>query len=197
MKCFVDHCIATYECESLNATKNHCTYGDIEMSNEMSKKVPIALLEIFIVVAIVLIIAIFIQGTSNETVTPSQPLNSQQVNTLDDESDSHFMSSKLYSGPFAILNGSYGVDDTAFFIGSDISQGSKGDILFIRPDGEIHHTLQFDGSKQAVNHYFTPVSSNDLKECQDCKFFGTWEIVFRPIEENFYPPIQFEVEDNR
>ena len=166
------------------------------MSNEMSKKVPMALLGIFIAVAIVLIVAIYIQGTNDETTT-TQPPKLQHVNTSGDESDSSYMSSDLYSGPFAILDESYGVNDTVFFIGSDISLDSKGDILFIRPDGEVHHTLYFDGSQQAVNHYFIPVSSSDLKECQDCEFFGTWEIAFRPIEGSFYSPIHFEVEDNR
>ena len=167
------------------------------MSNEMSKKVPMVLLGIFIVIAIILIVSISIQGTNDETVIPTQPLNSQHGDTLDDESASPYLSSESYSGPFAILNDSYGVDDTVFFIGSDISLDSKGDILFIRPDAEVHHVLYFDGSQQAVNHYFTPVSSRDLKECQDCEFFGTWEIAFRPIEGSFYPPIHFEVEDDR
>ncbi len=167
------------------------------MSNEMSKKVPMALLGIFIVIAIAVIIAITLQGTDDETVTSTQPPNSQHVNTLGDESDSRYLSSQLYSGPFAILNESYGVDDTVFFIGSEISQDSKGDIFFIRPDGEIHHTLYFDGSQQAVNHYFMPVSSSDLKECSDCEFFGTWEIAFRPIEGSFYSSMYFEVEDDR
>ena len=167
------------------------------MSNEMSKKTPMVLLGIFIVVAIVLVVSISIKYTSDETVTPMQPMNSQHGDTLGDENDSHYLSSKSYSGPFAILNDSYGVDDTVFFIGSDISQGSKGEIFFIRPDSEIHHTLYFDGSQQAVNHYFIPVSSSDLKECSDCEFFGTWGIAFRPIEGDFYSPMYFEVEDNR
>ena len=167
------------------------------MSNEMSKKVPMVLLGIFIVIAIILIVSIFIQGANDETVIPTQPLNSQHGNTLGDESASPYLSSESYSGPFAILNDSYGVDDTVFFIGSDISLDSKGGILFIRPDGEVHHVLYFDGSQQAVNHYLTPVSSSDLKECQECEFFGTWEIAFRPIEGSFYSPIHFEVEDDR
>jgi hypothetical protein len=184
-------------CESLNAAKNHLKCGDVKMSNEMSKKVPMALLGIFIAIAIVLIVSISIQETSTETVIPTQPPNSQHINTSGDESDSRYLSSTSYSGPFAILDDSYGVDDTVFFIGSDISLDSKGDIFFVRPDGEVHHTLYFDGSQQAVNHYFMPVSSSDLKECPDCEFFGTWEIAFRPIDGNFYSSMYFEVEDDR
>ena len=167
------------------------------MSSEKSKKGPKAVLGILIIIAIAVIIVITIQGTNDETVTSTQPLNSQHVDTSSDESASPYLSSKSYSGPFAILNDSYGVDDTVFFIGSDISLDSKGGILFMRPDGEVHHVLYFDGSQQAVNHYFTPVSSSDLKECQDCEFFGTWEIAFRPAEGSFYSSIHFEVEDDR
>jgi hypothetical protein len=167
------------------------------MSKEMSKKVPIALLGIFIVIAIVLIVAIVVQDTNDDTFTSTQPMNSQHVNTSGDGNSDPYLSSKSYSGPFAILEDSYGVDDTVFFIGSDISLDSKGGILFIRPDGEIHHVLYFDGSQQAVNHYFTPVSSSDLKECPDCEFFGTWEIAFRSVEGIFYTSIHFEVEDDR
>lgn len=167
------------------------------MSSEKSKKAPKAVLGILTAIAIVIIITISIQGTNDENVTSTQPLNSQHNDTLGDESASPYLSSESYSGPFAILNDSYVVDDTVFFIGSEISLDSKGDILFIRPDGEVHHVLYFDGSQQAVNHYFTPVSSSDLKECPDCEFFGTWEIAFRPTEGSFYSSIHFEVEDDR
>ncbi|QMU54677.1 MAG: hypothetical protein GKS07_07225 [Nitrosopumilus sp.] len=167
------------------------------MSSENSKTAPIAILGILIATAIVVIAVISIQGIIDETVTPMQPRNSQHGDTLSDKNANPYLSSESYSGPFAILNDSYGVDDTVFFIGSDISLESKGGILFVRPDGEIHHVLHFDGSQQAVNHYFTPVSSSDLKECPDCEFFGTWEIVFRAAKGNFYSPMYFEVEDDR
>ncbi len=185
------------ECESLNLTKNYPKCGDVQMSTEMSKKVPLALLGIFIVIGIVLISAIYIQGTNDDVNISTQPPKLEHGDMFGDENTNPYMSSKLYSGPFAIFDESYGVDATVFFIGSDISQGSQGDILFVRPDGKIHHTLYFDGSQQAVNHYFTPVSSSDLMECPDCEFFGTWEIAFRPTEGSFYSSIHFEVEDDR
>ncbi len=164
----------------------------------MSKKVPMTLLGIFIVIGIVLISAIYVQGTNDGGAdTSMQPSKLESDERFGDEDANPYLSSKLYSGPFAIFDETYGVDDTVFFIGSDISQGSRGDILFVRPDGEVHHTLYFDGSQQAVNHYFTPVSSSDLMECPDCKFFGTWEISFRPVEGNFYSSINFDVEDDR
>lgn len=102
-------------------------------------------------------------------------------------------SDNLYSGPFAILDGTYRVNDTVFLIGDGIPHDSKGVIDFIRPDGEIHHSLHYDGSKYSVNHYFTPVSQSDLKECTECEFFGIWEISFRSNQGMTYLPITFEV----
>lgn len=123
---------------------------------------------------------------------PLQLKNPISEDISNDESQI-FSSKNLYSGPFALLDGSYGVDDTVFLIGSEIPLNSKGKIDFIRPDGEIHHTYPFDGSKSALNHYFTPVSSSDLEACPNCKFFGTWEISFRIDEGISYSPIHFEV----
>ena len=113
------------------------------------------------------------------------------------QSEDSKYSANLYSGPFAILDGEYGVNDTVFLIGDQIPLDSKGQIDFVRPDGRIHHTLQFDGSKNAVNHYFTPVSSSDLEECSDCEFFETWKISFRGNQEMTYLPITFEVIDSK
>ena len=52
------------------------------MSNEMSKKVPMALLGIFMVIAITVIIAISLQGINDEASTPTHPQDSQQGNML-------------------------------------------------------------------------------------------------------------------
>ena len=60
---------------------------------------------------------------------------------------SEIFSNNLYSGPFAILDGTYGLDDPLFLVGSEIPLDSKGEILFIRPDGKIHHTYPFNGEK--------------------------------------------------
>ena len=160
------------------------------MSDKNTRKIPKIIFAIPIVIAIAVILNITFDGLKSEDVS-SQPINSKDIITSMNE---HTSSANLYSGPFAVLDESYGVDDTVFFIGSEIPLNSKGDILFIRPDGKTHHKLPFDGAKSAVNHYFTPVSSMDLKECTDCDFFGTWEISFRPIDGPMYSSIFFEVE---
>lgn len=158
----------------------------------MNIKIPKIVYAIPIVILAAIIITFALDGTHIEP-SPSPTLNSDLSPR---ELDSSF-SNKLYSGPFAILDSTYGVDDTVFLIGTGIPLDSSGDILFIRPDGKIHHQIQFNGAKSAINHYFTPVSSSDLKECPTCKFFGTWKISFRSDEGISYAPITFEVIDSR
>ncbi len=121
------------------------------------------------------------------------PNSGNSMSHFDDSVNDDMYSNNLYSGPFAILDGTYGVDDTLFLIGDQIPLDSKGKIDFVRPDGKIHHTIQYDGSKDAVNHYFTPVLSSDLEECSDCELFGTWKISFRNNQGMTYLPITFEV----
>ena len=134
------------------------------MSDKNPKKIPKIIFAIPIIIAIAVIINIALEGSNTELNSPTQSMNPQHESTSMNGDMDIFSSNNLYSGPFAIMNESYGVDDTVFVIGSEIPLNSKGDILFIRPDGKIHHKFPFDGSKSAVNHYFTPVSSNDLKE---------------------------------
>lgn len=142
---------------------------------------------------VILFASIFFIGLSSTSDSSSYDTTQTSEISLD-ESEISF-SKNLYSGPFAILDGTYGVDDTVFLIGSEIPLNSKGKIDFIRPDGKIHHSFPFDGSKSAVNHYFTPVSSSDLQECIDCEFFGTWMISFSIDKGISYAPMSFEVID--
>jgi hypothetical protein len=143
-----------------------------------------------VTVLIIIVLSIVFENPSTYTSISHPQVNSK----LNDTSFSKSVTSNnLYSGPFAILDGVYGIDDTLFFIGSGIPSDSKGEIIFIRPDGKIHHTIQFDGSKSAVNHYFTPVSSSDLKNCLKCAFFGTWKISFKTEQGIAYTPIYFKV----
>lgn len=139
-----------------------------------------------------IILGIVLDVVYTETLTSTHSINSELDEILRND-ESKTIANNLYSGPFAILEGSYDVDDTLFLIGSEIPLYSKGEIVFIRPDGEIHHKYPFDGSKSAVNHYFTPVSSSDLEECPKCEFFGTWVISFESDYGSLYAPINFKV----
>ena len=160
----------------------------------MNIKIPKIAIGIPLILLAAIIIEIAIDSTETETFTSNNSMNTEfEENPRNNESE---FSNNLYSGPFAILDGTYGVDDTVFLIGSGIPLDSKGEIVFLRPDGKIHHKYPFDGSKSAVNHYFTPASSSDLQECPDCKFFGTWTISFRIDEGISYAPMSFEVIDS-
>ena len=156
----------------------------------MNTKIPKIVYGVPIVILSAIIINLVLDESNVHTSSFTPLINSNH----DDFSADSF--NNLYSGPFAILDGTYGVNDTVFLIGDKIPLDSKGKIEFIRPDGKIHHILQFDGSKNAVNHYFTPVSTSDLEECLDCEFFGTWKISFKSEQGVMYPPITFEVNNH-
>ncbi len=99
------------------------------------------------------------------------------------------------SGPFSINTMAIGIDDVLFFRGDKIPIDAKGDIIFKRPDGKIDHTIPFDGTKSAINHYFTPVGSDDVLHCTECDYFGTWTIHFDEVNGKQFGDLRFEVED--
>ena len=99
------------------------------------------------------------------------------------------------SGPFSINTMDLGIDDVLFFRGNEIPIDMKGDIIFKRPDGKIDHKIPFDGAKSAINHYFTPARSDDVMNCIDCNYFGTWTIQFDEVNGNQFRDIVFVVKD--
>lgn len=162
----------------------------------MSVKFPKILWGIPIVIATAVVLNFVLDNSNVETFTSFQSDMPRSAN-MSKESFEDIVSNKLYSGPFAILDATYGVDDTVFLIGSEIPINSKGEIVITRPDGKISHKLFFDGSKSAVNHYFTPVRLSDVEECKHCKLFGIWTISFRSETGVSYDPIYFEVVDSQ
>jgi len=99
------------------------------------------------------------------------------------------------SGPFSINTMAIGIDDVLFLRGSEIPIDAKGEIIFKRPDGKIDHTIPFDGGKSAINHYFTPASSDDVLHCTECNYFGTWTIQFEEANGKSYGDLVFVVKD--
>lgn len=158
----------------------------------MNRKIPKIVYGIPIVIISAIIINLVLDESAIE-ISSSTPLNPNSESISKDFD----YSNNLYSGPFAIMRDTYNVNDSVFLIGSAIPMDSKGYVEFTRPDGKIHHTHPFDGSKSAVNHYFTPVSSSDLRECPDCDFFGTWKITFHSEQGVSYAPLYFEVVDSK
>ena len=158
----------------------------------MNIRIPKIVFGIPLIILAAITLGIILDVVYTETLTPTHSMNSE-LEEISGNDESETIANNLYSGPFAILEDSYGINDTLFLIGSEIPLDSKGEIVIIRPDGEIHQKHPFDGSKSAVNYYFTPVSSSDLKECPKCEFFGTWEISFESEHGSLYAPINFKV----
>ncbi len=101
------------------------------------------------------------------------------------------------SGPFVIDNDTYKIDEVLFFSVNGIMPGEYGKAVFTSPDGKIANTVFFDGRKNPIlNHYFTPASSNDMKNCENCELVGQWTISFEMTEGQNYLPIYFTVESN-
>ncbi len=101
--------------------------------------------------------------------------------------------SGIISGPFTIDKQTYRMGEPVFLIASGIGPQEKGEIVFIRPNGEEYQTIPFDGSKKAVQkHYFTP-ESETLNDCNTSDLIGIWQVVFRMFEGNTYAPLSFEI----
>lgn len=102
--------------------------------------------------------------------------------------------SLVSSSRFSVDKTEYRVDEPLFFTGNGIGYGEYGEAHFIKPNGELHHKVVFDGKKNpALNHYFTPAPKNDVENCPKCSLIGTWTISFKMYEGNKYQPIQFNV----
>jgi len=138
------------------------------MSHKNSKNIPKIIFMIPIIIAIASIVNITLEGLTSETADFTPSMNSQHGNTLQNGFGNMDSTNNLYSRPFAILNEKYGIDDTVFFIGSEIPLNSKGEVLFIRPDGKVDHKIRYNGAKSTINHYFTPAGSDDVMNCVDC-----------------------------
>jgi len=117
---------------------------------------------------------------------------SDQVPTPDEESEYDF--TKTYwqvSGPFAIDKPKYLLGENVFMSVSGLFSHEAGNIVFKRPDGNVHRTIPFDGlSKPEFNHYFTPALSKGLKACGPEDLAGTWQVIFEGVN---YAPITFEI----
>ena len=100
--------------------------------------------------------------------------------------------SRIISGLFTIDKQTYHMGEPILLIASGIGP-QKGEIVFIRPNGEEYQTIPFDGSKKAVQkHYFTP-ESETLNDCDTSDLIGTWQVVFRMFQGNTYAPLSFDI----
>lgn len=99
------------------------------------------------------------------------------------------------AGPFSINTMDLDIDDVLFFRGNEIPPDMKGEIIFKRPDGKVDHKIPFDGAKSAINHYFTPARSDDIENCTNCNYLGTWIIQFDEVNGKYLKDLRFVVKD--
>ncbi len=97
----------------------------------------------------------------------------------------------ISSGPFHIREAEYLLGENIFISVGELAPQESGNLLIIRPNGDIYKSVPFDGSvKSGFNHYFTPELSRQLKICVVEELIGTWKLVFEGTE---YKEITFEV----
>ncbi len=97
----------------------------------------------------------------------------------------------ISSGPFHISEAEYLLGENIFISVGELAPQESGNLLIIRPNGDIYKSVPFDGSvKSGFNHYFTPELSRQLKICVVEELIGTWKLVFEGTE---YKEITFEV----
>lgn len=96
------------------------------------------------------------------------------------------------SDTFSLDKASYNIGDKVILTSTSLSHDQRGEIIFTKPDGKIHHTYPFDGSRvNTVKHSFRilPPSS----DCIPTDMLGMWETSFRMQLGLQHNPITFEV----
>jgi len=92
---------------------------------------------------------------------------------------------------FSLDKPSYTIGE-AVTLTSRLSQEQRGEVVFTQPNGKIHHTYPFDGSRvKTIEHSFRIMPpSND---CIPTDLLGVWDVSFKMplgLKQN---PISFEV----
>jgi len=128
-----------------------------------------------IIVGIVIIAAIAIAIYFYEGHRPSDEIKSQWIS----------------SGPFAIDKSQYKLGEDFFLSVHGLKPNEAGNILIIRPNGEIWTAIPFNGSlKSDFNYYDKPDTSAIKKIFGPEDLVGTWEVVFQGVT---YEPLSFEI----
>ncbi len=116
----------------------------------------------------------------------------QVESSFDEEPEYDFR--KTYwqvSGPFAIDKPKYLLGENVFMSVNGLMSHEAGNIIFKRPDGNIHKTIPFDGlEKSEFNNYFTPALSKGLQVCGPEDLVGTWQVIIEGVN---YAPLTFEI----
>jgi len=104
----------------------------------------------------------------------------------------------ITSGPFQIDRSEYLLGEKIFVRVGGLSSEEKGQIAFLRPLNDTHHsvylTISFDGSERnGFNQYFQPQLSKNNGFCTVDAFVGEWRVVFRGTE---YADLTFKITED-
>ena len=95
------------------------------------------------------------------------------------------------SGPFAITNGTYRLDDNVFMVVTGLKPTDIGNMIVYDPEGGNVTRIPFNGTmKSDFNYFFKPQTNRAEKLCTPQDLVGNWTIVFQGTS---YSPIHFQV----
>ncbi|MGC1708865.1 MAG: hypothetical protein WA799_03585 [Nitrosotalea sp.] len=95
------------------------------------------------------------------------------------------------SGPFAINNGTYRLDDNVFMVVTGLKPTDAGKIIVYDPKGGVFTQEPFNGTlKSDFIYFFKPNTERIEKLCTPQDLVGNWTIDFSGTS---YDPIHFEI----
>ena len=97
----------------------------------------------------------------------------------------------IISGPFAIDKSQYKLGENIFLSVHGLKPDEAGNILIIRPNGDMWVAIPFNGSMKSDFNYYEKPDTSAIKKIFGVEdLVGTWKVVFQGVE---YKPISFEI----
>lgn len=97
----------------------------------------------------------------------------------------------ITSGPFAITNGTYRLDDNVFMVVTGLKPTDVGKIIVYDPKGGVFTQAPFNGTlKSDFNYFFKPNTDRLEKLCTPQDLVGNWTIAFPGTS---YSPLHFKI----
>ncbi len=122
--------------------------------------------------------------------------NVEDTKNLESDYDPTRKREWVTSGPFQIDRSEYVLGENIFIRIGQLEPTEKGQIVFLRPLNNTHHTvyitIPFDGADPPFNQYFTPDLSKSKGICSIEDIAGEWHVIFRGTN---YESIKFTLSD--
>ena len=122
--------------------------------------------------------------------------NVEDTKNLESDYDPTRKREWVTSGPFQIDRSEYVLGENIFIRIGQLEPTEKGQIVFLRPLNNTHHTvyitIPFDGTDPPFNQYFTPDLSKSKGICSIEDIAGEWHVIFRGTN---YESIKFTLSD--